>query len=566
MQDIIRHYRAQLQHKGRNDALFAAICLARDFGFIEGESVFYTGGLYDEFIRTPAPPGHKHETERQRGKEFDRTLESVYTRSPRPVKSDAGISAISDNARQNLHKAGLGNAARVIDALFAVGFQPGQVFTQGEAVESLKGIVYQNGVRDALESVLPNGKLLFFRPGARPSPRAPHPGDAVAGMPQQNMRLVHRKKPKKTISGTSGRPAKRYIMPDLDTIQRLTEAEYKSSTPLRLQHIANPKKYRSTLVAGLLKRRPGTYAQDSLGDWYGVTGRTIRTYLKTMNGLKVIRQSQYIQDIGWDNVDALLSDFNDEIDKSFFLEDKAGRKYPPVKGAAIMALSKHRELTLRRRRPNFYAFGAIAVPKTDSEKRAQRLEVEQNQEARREKQRNRTLEENSINYWKDIYETPRSSRPEATQDTQNGHRPDYLADDAFLDFAAKLNVMCDYWQENTLDGLQGFSEATMRHLERNAHRKRHEDAVEAAKTACALINGVVTEERLKLGFKPAIALALEFSGEELKQAAVKIATEYQMQRGEAAKMQQTDPDKLIKNPAGLLTYRLRRRADCGETE
>jgi hypothetical protein len=218
---------------------------------------------------------------------------------------------------------------------------------------------------------------------------------------------------------------------------------------------------------------------------------------------------------------------------------------------------------LRRRKPNFYAIGAASVPKTDEHYRAEARQILENQAARMEKDINPALQDNIAAYWQRLQQPPRSSRPEQPEAAQNGYKPDYLNDEAFIDFAAHLSAIVDYWSEDTLDGLQGFSEATMNHLERDAQRRQHEAALEAAKTSCVLINGVVTDDRLKLGLEAAVALALEFGGDSLKQAALKIVTQYQMQRGEAAKLQKSDDDRQIQNPAGLLTYRLR-RAEYGE--
>lgn len=99
---------------GRNNALFATACFARDIGY---SSQIAKAELIDTFITAPAPPGHRPQSEQSRLNEALRTIASAYKMRPRQ--------RLPNSVREHLLQTDRGQVARLIDMLL-LHYRPGQ--------------------------------------------------------------------------------------------------------------------------------------------------------------------------------------------------------------------------------------------------------------------------------------------------------------------------------------------------------------------------------------------------------------------------------------------------------
>jgi hypothetical protein len=82
---------------------------------------------------------------------------------------------------------------------------------------------------------------------------------------------------------TPGRPAYRYIIPEIAYLCKLMHVDNMGSDPITLEDIQSPASYRAVLNCELIKRRPGKYSQIWLGNRLNMSERTLQRYLKREN-------------------------------------------------------------------------------------------------------------------------------------------------------------------------------------------------------------------------------------------------------------------------------------------
>ena len=114
---------------GRNNALYRAASVARDFGFSKHD-VEQT--LLPLHIKAPTKPGHKYETLRDRFLEGQRTLESAFKMTASTKSAESGL---PNSVRERLLQGQQSTVvARLLDILKLAGWLPGAFFTLSEAI------------------------------------------------------------------------------------------------------------------------------------------------------------------------------------------------------------------------------------------------------------------------------------------------------------------------------------------------------------------------------------------------------------------------------------------------
>lgn len=164
-EDLQRAYCQHAPQSGRNNALFAAACLARDRGW---RAAAVHAALADLHARQPAPPGHAREPFARRRREAERTIASAFSRPPRLTSAVRARVArqLPNSVREALVAAGQTHTVRVLEGLRLQGVAPGQTFSYSQARALLAGSVGDWSVRAALHATTPAGAPLLAPLGA----------------------------------------------------------------------------------------------------------------------------------------------------------------------------------------------------------------------------------------------------------------------------------------------------------------------------------------------------------------------------------------------------------------
>lgn len=341
--DIARVYQNKAG-QGRNQALFEAACLGRDQG-LSKESVL--NALATPHMYMAAPSGHREELPLQRLQEARRTINSVFSRPPRPLRS---AQTIPTRVTEALYAQNATYAVRLLNGLRLTGFEAGKTFTAEQALEALNGIVGRDSVYAALKMAV-NEDRLFARTAQNLSPRTPHTlntaNAAIETSTFEETNAIGRGQ--KSGRNKRGRPAALYRMPSNADLNVLFDLPPSAADPMTLDDVRSAKTTRSASHRELIRRRPGTYTRGFLASRLGVDRRTMRGYTRNL-GLSV--QSTYQQTpIFWHNLNAIC----DEPLPGTFLQDGDGKRYPPLPEIARRLLKRKKPLWYMRQGANSYS-------------------------------------------------------------------------------------------------------------------------------------------------------------------------------------------------------------------
>jgi AraC-like DNA-binding protein len=353
--DFVRIYQFLVNElDSRNEALFRAGCYMRDEGY----------GLSDVIailapVHANQQPTHQHkpETYSQRRAEAERTIHSVFSKPARPRKRQsakrADASYLPNALREALLKAQGGTAfLRVYEGLLLSGKSAGDTITE----------------REILELLSPNG---IGRPSVRKAlnfaiaPALRNPPYAIADlsildMPTKTCVFVQATNDDKT----PGRPAQRYIIPEIAYLCKLVHVENIGSDPMTLADMQSPATYCAALNRELIKRRPGKYSQAWLGSRLNMSERTLQRYLKREN----IRSRQLLEEIRIDrtNLNQIPRKFSGKRAgydmQPYFLQDEQGKRYPPQPEIAKKLLNQNHSVWLMKRSVKIYWYDRKPLP------------------------------------------------------------------------------------------------------------------------------------------------------------------------------------------------------------
>ena len=171
--------------------------------------------------------------------------------------------------REALVKAGKTSEARVIDALYLIGYQAEDVFSIAEAGKQLKDLISSRTLR-AINKDCGDGSFCLFLP-------------TLLTLQQSTIEKTVKNSTKKR----EGRPSKSYIMPSPSKIAEILGVRIGSHyAKMPAEALKDRKTYRAEVIAALPRRKAGQYARKMLGELIGVTARTAQSYDK-LNNLKV---------------------------------------------------------------------------------------------------------------------------------------------------------------------------------------------------------------------------------------------------------------------------------------
>ena len=168
-------YLVGLYHKlansiGRNNALFRAGCVARDYGWNQQmvEQLFV-----GEHIKRGIA-----ESESQRRSEAQRTIVSVFSRPARKANPIEFQETVPNALREHFLQSGLDHVARVLDGMLMAGFCTGDMMTADSVYHRLK--TYGIG-RNTIYAAMRDGNMVFD------SPHTPQRQTAIAVKPSRGI-------------------------------------------------------------------------------------------------------------------------------------------------------------------------------------------------------------------------------------------------------------------------------------------------------------------------------------------------------------------------------------------
>jgi hypothetical protein len=233
---------------------------------------------------------------------------------------------------------------RVYEGLLLTGKSARDTVTECEVLECLSEHgVGRPSVRKALNFAI------------SPSPRTPSHAVAdisILDMPTKTCVFVQATGGDKTL----GRPAHRYTIPEIAYLCKLLNIENIGSDPITLEDIQSPAFYRAALNRELIKRRPGKYSQNWLGDRLNMSERTVQRYLKREN----IHSRQLLEEIriDWNNLNQIPTAYSAKragFDmQPYFLQNEQGKRYPPKPEIAKKLLKQKHSVWLMKRSINMY--------------------------------------------------------------------------------------------------------------------------------------------------------------------------------------------------------------------
>jgi hypothetical protein len=343
--DLHALYRAQVgEGRGRNRALFNVGLIARDHGWSQAAVTAALADLHAWTTSSDHPP----ETNQQRCGEARRTIQSVFSRPPRPPRPISRVTPqLPTRAREMLYSLKLPCIVRVVEGLRDKGIQPGQTFTRQQARLLLLGIVGRDSLHQALQAAAPDGQPLFER-AAPPLEPPPASVEAASGNTLPEIKKCFFDRATKSGKIRRGRKPHQYIMPTNAQLCRKLGIRPSTSDPLQADDLISAKKTRQAVHREFIRRRPGQYPRAWLAKRLGVSIRTTQRYDQQLH-LHVYPMYAE-QPISWSTLNA-IPDF--PLDGTF-LEDEKKRRYPARRAIATHLLSQGHVLTYKRQQANFY--------------------------------------------------------------------------------------------------------------------------------------------------------------------------------------------------------------------
>jgi hypothetical protein len=347
--DLLTLYGHLASKIGRNNALFQVSLRARDKGW-QMERVVEC--LADVHANRPASGDHPMEGPEQRQREAVGTIESAFSRPPRPRRSRTG--QLPNSVREALLQLGQTHTLRVLEGLQLRRVQPGQVFTYREAVQTLSGLVGQWSIRRAMTATAPDGTPIFAVNNPSPRPPTPATADREVPEPQSKQRFLIRGS--KPTSNPRGRSIQRYFtMPGVYELCQQLGVQPSGSDTVTEVDLKTASGYRQALHREYIKRRPGQYPRSWLAQRLGVSICTEQRYNLAAEIHVQARYDSVL--ISWSNLNA-IADF--EV-AGTFLQDERGKRYPAKQAIAAHLLAQRHTVLYRRQRTNHYSCGDTPV-------------------------------------------------------------------------------------------------------------------------------------------------------------------------------------------------------------
>ena len=253
----------------------------------------------------------------------------LHNPQPQTYAGDPG--QLSIEARQTLIKSKLTTLARVLDALYMAGWQAGREFTAAEAVKA----VSMFGVsRRTVYNVLKDNK-----------------SNVCTICP---VRYAIKNKGDNTYTHSNWRgPVRVFVLSSPGEVNKILSV---SGVGVELPEtcLDNSADYRAAVYASIPIARPGAYTRKMLAEPLGLSDRTTRRYdRREHTGLVVIARHGRSEPITPELAER-LPDERKDFPPMVWLEDKDGKKYPPMRTAALGAIERGKRLTFVWRGANYY--------------------------------------------------------------------------------------------------------------------------------------------------------------------------------------------------------------------
>jgi bifunctional DNA primase/polymerase-like protein len=344
--DLAALYRSQAKTLGRNEALFWVSVMARDNGW-QQQDVLHV--LMREHIHQQPNGAHRPERPELRRREAAATVASAFSRPARPPK-ERSAPGLWNSVREALDQRKLTKVRRVLDGLRLRGVQPGQQFTRSQALRLLTGIVG----RDSIYAALAERTIFRVVP-----PQTPPPSYAATHTTDTNISPAN---VRQSESGKNqrGRPAIVFVMPSNRELCASLGIRPSICDPVTTDDLSSAKITRHAAHRELVRRRPGLYACAWLAARLGVSKVTLRRYNEAISGLHVA--PTYIQTpISRYSLDNVPED-ESQAPGGMFLEDRSGKRYPPIRALAGKLLKAGKAVRLVRQTVNYFWFSLDNAP------------------------------------------------------------------------------------------------------------------------------------------------------------------------------------------------------------
>jgi len=365
LSDLVTVYRMRASHGGRNQSLFRVALQARDAG--------YPRELVEQKLVDVHAAQQSHEKPAEsilaRRAEARRTIASVYSRPPRRPRLPQ-TSVLPNTLREALVQRGQTHVLRVIEGLRLLGSPTGELnpLTEREIREKLTGVVGRHSILHALKSTYPDGKSVFHAVSdhKNPSPTPPTHTAVASDACGRTNKKCFLFRASESDKNRRGRPAVRYIVPDVATLCAGFGVDLGVGDALRVEDLRSAGAYRASLNRELLRRRPGTYSRRWLSRRIGVSVRTWQRYCRATS---VRRSPDYQQTpLHWHNLNVIPQGM--ELGGAC-LQDDQGKRYPAVMAIARRLLAKGRRVSFLLQQHNHYWVDAppVILPAMASESR-----------------------------------------------------------------------------------------------------------------------------------------------------------------------------------------------------
>ncbi|NJL55694.1 hypothetical protein HC928_11185 [bacterium] len=228
------------------------------------------------------------------------------------------------------------------------GYSAGQVFTASEVYQAVGGWgIGRNTIYAVLGLCLPDddpglAACPTAHPAAHPSPPDPlNPADAAIRCADKTKKMLFGRvtKPGKT----PGRPEHQFVMPSIKAVCALLKVRPGTSDPLQPADLASNTVYRQALHTALIRRRPGQYSRSWQGARLGISAESCRRYERRM-GI-VVQPVYLVYPLNWTVLESIVPD---EPLAGTFLEDAAGKRYPPLLPIARKLLARRQSIFFKR--------------------------------------------------------------------------------------------------------------------------------------------------------------------------------------------------------------------------
>lgn len=362
--EIVTLYRYLVSDdRGRNNALFAAACHARDHHRPQRWS---EAALVSHHVAAPPPPGHVVETNQQRIREARATIASAYSKPARaPLMRRSSYKQVPNVAREALIERECDTAAQLLDALYAR-FGVGAVLSLAEVRHVLRDLMSDYAIRSGWKVLKTHHIIVmlcnkFCRGYCECRRRLP--GDVADSKATNSPNPSRPKLINHTAYGLDGinhhhlsrqtYNCDLYQVPNPVAVCAALGIPFNPvSDALALEDLRSPSAYRQALLDSFVERRPGQHTQSFLARKLGVCTRTIRNYCQQL-GI-VIHPMETQTAIGWHNIKTVPLKPPESDAYGVYLR-LLGQVYPPVRAIAIKALKRGYTPILCHRGPNHYS-------------------------------------------------------------------------------------------------------------------------------------------------------------------------------------------------------------------